>query len=286
MEVQKSFYSIIPATVRYDMTLSNSCKLLYAEITALCNEKGYCWASNSYLAESFNVSKSTIKRWIGQLKEQGYIYIELVKKSRKTIEVERNIYISEKFVNIGKIETIPGPNMNPGSEMNLPQSKNEPPPGSKVNLPGFKNELYNNIDNNIIINQSINQDNRIDKIENTQKMESVINTIKEKVSYFYFAEKPIYKERVDEIINIMADVIISTKNTIRIEKEDKPIEMVKKRFLELDETHIEYVLDRLDNTTSKIINIKNYILTCLYNSTSTMDSYYSNLYNYHKNKNF
>src|SRR5690625_108051 len=71
--MKKSYYAIIPANVRYDDSLIDGAKLLYGEITALCNQEGYCWASNSYFSELYGVSKVTISKWINQLKEKGYI---------------------------------------------------------------------------------------------------------------------------------------------------------------------------------------------------------------------
>lgn len=83
----RSYYAIIPANVRYDDSLIPSAKLLYGEITALCNEKGYCWASNEYFANQYKVSKPTIQNWLKSLKKRA-ISIEklstkwVVKKSR------------------------------------------------------------------------------------------------------------------------------------------------------------------------------------------------------------
>ena len=73
MEQQKNYFAIIPALVRYDKRLKPISKLLYGEITALCNEKGYCWASNSYFANLYEVSNDTISRAIKQLEECGHI---------------------------------------------------------------------------------------------------------------------------------------------------------------------------------------------------------------------
>jgi DNA-binding transcriptional ArsR family regulator len=76
--LQKSYYAIIPANVRYDTELPANAKLLYGEITALCNEKGYCWAGNEYFASLYKVSKTSISKWISKLIEQGYITSEII----------------------------------------------------------------------------------------------------------------------------------------------------------------------------------------------------------------
>jgi hypothetical protein len=75
--IHKGYYSIMPANVRYDKNLLANAKILYSEITALCNEKGYCWASNNYFAELYGVSKTSISSWIASLKKGGYIKIEM-----------------------------------------------------------------------------------------------------------------------------------------------------------------------------------------------------------------
>lgn len=93
-QINKSYYAIIPADVRYDKNLTANAKLLYAEITALTNEKGYCWASNSYFAELYGVSKRSISAWIKNLEEQGYIYTKnIYEEGSKNIKC-RYIYLN------------------------------------------------------------------------------------------------------------------------------------------------------------------------------------------------
>ena len=79
-EEKKSYYAVIPANVRYDESLPPNAKLLYGEITALCNAEGYCWASNKYFADLYGVSISSIKRWIKALIDKGYITSRLIYK--------------------------------------------------------------------------------------------------------------------------------------------------------------------------------------------------------------
>lgn len=82
---QKSYYAILPAYVRYDKELSSTAKLLYAEITALCNEKGYCWATNQYFSDLYSVSDRQIRRILKQLVDKKYIKIIIDKNTNRKI---------------------------------------------------------------------------------------------------------------------------------------------------------------------------------------------------------
>jgi len=86
-----NFYAIIPATVRYCEDLIPTAKLLYGEITALCNERGFCWASNSHFAKLYNVSDFTVSRWISQLEAKGFIWTQIDKSAGN----QRLIYIND-----------------------------------------------------------------------------------------------------------------------------------------------------------------------------------------------
>lgn len=75
-----SYYSIIPASVRYDKRLTANAKLLYAEITALTNMNGQCFATNDYFSKLYGVSKQSISSWIKNLVDCGYIKSEIIYK--------------------------------------------------------------------------------------------------------------------------------------------------------------------------------------------------------------
>lgn len=81
MENFKSYYAILPANVRYDDKIPANAKLLYGEITALCNEKGYCWATNNYFSNLYKVSPTSISKWISSLEKEGYIKRDIIYKS-------------------------------------------------------------------------------------------------------------------------------------------------------------------------------------------------------------
>lgn len=68
-----SYYAIIPANVRYDTELTPNAKLLYGEITALCDRDGYCWATNEYFSNLYQTSDKTITRNLKSLETKGYI---------------------------------------------------------------------------------------------------------------------------------------------------------------------------------------------------------------------
>lgn len=107
--------------------------------------------------------------------------------------------------------------------------------------------------------------------------EDYLEVIRENIEYDCFSED---KVRVDELVEIMLDVVCSTKSTTRVNGEEIPTSTVKSRFLKLTHEHIEYVLTALGNNTSDVRNIRAYLITALYNATITMDSYYTALVNH------
>ena len=80
MKEKPNYYAIIPAEVRYSKTLTPNAKLLYAEITALCNMNGKCTASTEYFCRVYEVSRASIQNWLSLLEKNGYIVYNKDKK--------------------------------------------------------------------------------------------------------------------------------------------------------------------------------------------------------------
>lgn len=85
------------------------------------------------------------------------------------------------------------------------------------------------------------------------------------------------RERLDEIAELIVDTVCSARKTIRIAGDDYPAEVVKSRFMKLDSSHVQYVLDCMADNTTYVRNIKKYLLAALYNAPATINSYYSSL---------
>lgn len=105
--------------------------------------------------------------------------------------------------------------------------------------------------------------------------------LKENIEYDHLRKNLGYDyELLDEILEILVDTVCSTRKMIRIGGEDFPKEVVKSRLLKLDSSHIEYVISSLRENTTKVRNIRAYLLTSLYNAPTTINSYYTALVNH------
>lgn len=99
-------------------------------------------------------------------------------------------------------------------------------------------------------------------------------SVKAQIEYAALCEQ-YAAEDVDALVELITDVLCSTAGVIRLGKEQIPIEIMKERFRQLTQMHVEYVLDCLQKTTTKINHIKAYLLTALYNAPTTMGFFYS-----------
>ena len=102
MEDRKpAYWAVLPAGIRYDEELRPNAKLIYAEISAMADSTGFCWATNRYLAKLFGLAQDTVSSLVAQLAERGYIRLEIVRGPKGNI-TERRIWLAEVHPPIGK----------------------------------------------------------------------------------------------------------------------------------------------------------------------------------------
>jgi len=102
--------------------------------------------------------------------------------------------------------------------------------------------------------------------------------IQDNIEYEYLLDRYTHDhDRINEIVDLMLETVCTARQTIRIASDDYPAELVKAKFLKLDSSHIEFVLDCLQKNTTEIRNIKKYLLAVLFNAPSTIGSYYTSL---------
>ena len=108
------------------------------------------------------------------------------------------------------------------------------------------------------------------------EMESYRDLILENIEYDHLCrEFSTYREDLDEIVELIVETVCAKRKTTRIAGSDFPHEVVRSRFLKLDSSHIEFVMECLRNNTTEIRNMKQYLLTVLFNAPTTVSNYYT-----------
>ena len=108
------------------------------------------------------------------------------------------------------------------------------------------------------------------------EMENYRDLILENIEYDHLCrEFTTYREDLDEIVELMVETVCAKRKTTRIAGSDFPHEVVRSRFLKLDCSHIEFVMECLRNNTTEIRNMKQYLLAVLFNAPTTISNHYT-----------
>lgn len=296
-ETEKFHFFKIPKSLIKDeqfKNLSNDAKLLYSlmlDRLHLSIKNGwhddenrvYIYYTMHEIMEDLNCSNPTCTKILGELdskkgiglierKKQGQgkpdiIYVKtLVESIQEDIvceyESEQNRAISETKIFDNKKQK----NVDAKSKENKSQA-------TKKICTNNTNESKNKWSKNESIHLSQKENKMLDEKD---WIEEYRNLIRENISYerliAYLSIKD--KELVEELYELICDIVCVPKKKIRIGGEDISYEIVKAQFLKLNETHIEYVLESLNKNAGKIVNIKAYLLTTLYNAVLTINHYY------------
>ena len=118
----------------------------------------------------------------------------------------------------------------------------------------------------------------VSEIENYREL------ILENIEYDYLCrEFATYREDLDEIVELMVETVCARRKTTRIAGSDFPHEVVRSRFLKLDSEHIRFVMDSLQKNTTEVRNMKQYLLTVLFNAPTTISNHYTSQVNHDMN---
>ena len=113
------------------------------------------------------------------------------------------------------------------------------------------------------------------------EIESYRELIQENIGYEYLCQQyETYREDLDEIVELIVETACAKRKTTRIAGSDFPHEIVRSRFLKLDNSHIEFVMDCLQKNTTEIRNMKQYLLTVLFNAPTTISNHYTSQVNH------
>ena len=116
------------------------------------------------------------------------------------------------------------------------------------------------------------------RTEAKESFERYRDLILENIDYDVLANDPhVDREQLDEIVDLVQETVCSTRSRIRVAGNDYPAEVVRSKLLKLNSEHIRFVMDCLKQNTTRIRNIRQYLLAALFNAPSTMSSYYTAL---------
>lgn len=244
-----------------DKQLSLKAKGLLSQMLSLPDDWDYTLTGLACINKE---SKDAIRSAINELEDGGYI--KRYQKVDKSGKFGGNEYvIFEKPVDNNMIEP----------SLEKPSSEN---PTSDYPLTG--NPTQRNTEESKKDELSIDSFLSGEKNEMTE-MEQYRVLIYDNVGYNYLIhDNPFEKDIIDEIVELIIETICTKKKSVRVAGNDFAHEVVKSRFLKLDGNHIRFILACMKANTSKVRNMKQYLLTVLFNAPTTINNYYSSLVNH------
>ena len=257
-------------------------KQVYYEQHNMLDDEGFFYSTIADLQESTSMGKCQQSNAIKMLTDAGLV--EVCRRgmpAKRYFRVRDDVELLDKFLKQGK-EIIA--ELNPIAQLddNRPTccAETEQQVGGFSDNKLVQNEPYT-INPNIIKSKDNNPNLSIlggDGIDRIDERNNYLELIRENIEYDCFDKRE--QEKVDELVEIMLDMVCSSKKSFWVNSEEMPKDAVKSRFLKLTHGHIEYVLLALKMNTSDVRNIRSYLITTLYNAPSTMDNYFTALVNH------
>ena len=273
---QFSFYRIPKILFSQDKfwNVSTDAKLLYGILLDRMNLS----ARNGWLDEAGRVyiifTIEEIKESLGCAEKKAVKLLDELEKKAELIERKRQ--------GLGKPNLIYVKNFISGSvERQFLNCQNDNSVTFQNTIQDLSKAQGNNTD---IKNTDLSDTNSIFPSENCGK-ENGNEEYQQYYQYFYEQlgieylqqDYPYDVDRLENILELVVETVCSKRQIIRIGGDDRPIEVVKSRFMKLNSEHIRYVMDCFKENTTKIRNIRQYMLASLYNAPTTIESYFDAL---------
>lgn len=238
--------------------------------------------SYQQLAEQFGITKRDATNAIVELEKLG-----VVRRIFRMKEINGQMYSNVLFLelDVDILEKLTYPEQ---AEEEAPEAKGRCPPGVSPKSGRGVTEIGERVSPK---SEGGITEMRETYTKNTTKEYSTKNSylsypetgelVKEQISYDALKTDYPYDDRIDELLGIMVEVLGSGAEVIRVNREDKPAEVVKAQFQKIGKQHIEFVLHCMNESSTRARNMRALLITALYNSVNTISSYYGNLVQYH-----
>ncbi len=275
-------YTITPNFHQRDKTITLKAKGLLSQMFSLPDDWDYTLKGLAYInLEGIDSIRSAIR----ELEKAGYIIRTRVRDEQGRLRgTSYKVFATPHLPESGS-PTLENPTLENPTQVKPVQA--EPTQEKPTQLNKDKTNTQKTITDSLTIDSIPSDSSRpsvLDALEAKRKEEMVRDMnvyreiIKENISYDYLLEDlPYDHDRLEEMLELIVETVCSTKKYIRVAGTDYPAEVVRARMLKLDMEHIKFVFDCLKENTTKIRNIKQYLLTTLYNAPTTIGNYYSAL---------
>ena len=285
--------------------LSDSAKLLYGLMLDRMSlsarngwfdeeERVFIKYSFSNIMEDLNCAKEKASRLMKELEDIGLIW--------RVSQIGRaNVIYVKNFVSVEVVEEADQYENRTGTKIELVENEGNYHRTSTETEPVRNSDQYenktgsstetereavrkSNTNNNNSNNTYLNESNQIYQTSSEctdedvmDEAEAYIDLIKENIDYDVMMSNRQWRDRdmFDELFQLICEVVCVPAKSVRIAGKDYPYSLVKSKFLKLNASHLEYVIGCMERNTTKVANIKSYLITALYNAPSTMSHYYT-----------
>lgn len=281
----------IPKFIMLDTDLTIEAKGIYAYFCSFAGSGNSAFPKLSNILYHLQISEKTYYKYYGELVK--FNYITPIQRNIKGRFSVNDYYINEtpdeELVESKPFSKNSDTEKSIDNPSSLPFSKNSDTQKPYTQKPYTQKSDTQNSDtnntnsfntNSIYYNQSINH-TLLNKVEKNDRLieKYSLDYIKEMLETEVYAMDR-HDNLYGELTNLVYDVVNETRDTIKINGNLLPTEVVRSRFLKLTPGNLLYVIEVFKKQTTKVNNIRQYLITALYNSFSTLDSYYTNAVNH------